>query len=101
MTAQGFKQFNRENITMEIGRVFGSDVTLELGAVTESINVTAVSTQLETQTASREPLASRAGERFGEAGAEAPSPTNHSEGGLPGPRPAPAPAASLDAWATC
>lgn len=53
VTAAGFKQFNRENIAMEVGRVLGLDITLEVGAVTESINVTAVSTQLETQTASR------------------------------------------------
>lgn len=53
VSAPGFKQFNRENITLEVGRVVGIDVTLEVGAVTESINVTAVSAQLETQTASR------------------------------------------------
>ncbi|MBI5280461.1 MAG: TonB-dependent receptor [Candidatus Solibacter usitatus] len=53
VTAAGFKQYNRENLTLEVGRVLGIDVVLEVGAVTESINVTAESAALETQTASR------------------------------------------------
>ncbi len=53
VTAAGFKQYIRENITLEVGRVLGVDITLEVGAVSESINVTAESAQLETQTASR------------------------------------------------
>ncbi len=53
VTATGFKQFNRENITLQVGQVAGIDITLEVGAVTESINVTAESAMLETQTASR------------------------------------------------
>jgi len=53
VTAPGFKVFNRENITVEVGRIMGIDVTLEVGAVTESVNVTAEVALLETQTASR------------------------------------------------
>lgn len=52
-TAPGFKQFNRENITLQVGQIAGIDITLEVGAVTESINVTAEVALLETQTASR------------------------------------------------
>ncbi|HOK44594.1 MAG TPA: TonB-dependent receptor [Bryobacteraceae bacterium] len=53
VTAQGFKQFIRENITLEVGRIAGIDVTLEVGEVTESVSVTAEAALLETQTASR------------------------------------------------
>ncbi|MBM3811179.1 MAG: TonB-dependent receptor [Acidimicrobiia bacterium] len=53
VTAPGFKQFNRENITLQVGQIAGIDITLEVGAVTESINVTAESALLETQSASR------------------------------------------------
>ncbi len=54
VTASGFKVFNRENITLQVGQVAGIDVALEVGAVTESINVTAETALLETQTASRQ-----------------------------------------------
>ncbi len=53
VSAPGFKQYTRENITIEVGRIVGIDVTLEVGAVTESVNVTAEAALLETQTASR------------------------------------------------
>ncbi|MBL8173590.1 MAG: TonB-dependent receptor [Bryobacterales bacterium] len=53
VSASGFKQFNRENITLEVGRLVGINVTLELGQLTESVNVTAEAALLETQTASR------------------------------------------------
>jgi hypothetical protein len=53
VTADGFKQFIRENITLEVGRVVGIEVTLEVGAVSENITVTAEAALLETQTASR------------------------------------------------
>ncbi|MBI1899352.1 MAG: TonB-dependent receptor [Acidobacteria bacterium] len=52
-TAQGFKQYVRENLTIEVGRLVGVNIPLELGQVTESINVTAEAAILETQTASR------------------------------------------------
>ena len=53
VTAPGFKQYIRENVTLEVGRIVGIDVTLELGQVSESVNVTAEAALLETQTASR------------------------------------------------
>ncbi|MEZ5398153.1 MAG: TonB-dependent receptor [Bryobacteraceae bacterium] len=53
VTADGFKQFNRENITLQVGQIAGIDVALEVGAMTESISVTAEAAILETQTASR------------------------------------------------
>lgn len=53
VTAQGFKVYNRENLTLEVGKVLGLDVTLEVGSLTESINVTTEAAALETQTASR------------------------------------------------
>ena len=53
VTANGFKQYQRENLVLEVGRIIGVDVTLEVGAVTENITVTAEAALLETQTASR------------------------------------------------
>ncbi len=53
VSADGFKQFIRENITLQVGQIAGVDVTLEVGQVTESVNVTAEAVLLETQTASR------------------------------------------------
>ncbi|MBM3747906.1 MAG: TonB-dependent receptor, partial [Acidobacteria bacterium] len=53
VTAQGFKAYNRENITLQVGQIAGIDVTLEVGEVTESVQVTAEVALLETQTASR------------------------------------------------
>lgn len=41
VTANGFKTFNRENITLTVGQIAGIDVNLEVGALTESVNVTA------------------------------------------------------------
>jgi hypothetical protein len=52
-TATGFKQFVRDRVTLEVGKVAGIDITLEVGAVTESVEVTAEAALLETQTASR------------------------------------------------
>ncbi len=53
VAADGFKHYNRENITMQVGQIAGIDVSLEVGAMTESISVTAEAALLETQTASR------------------------------------------------
>lgn len=53
VTATGFKQYNRENVVLEVGKIAGIDITLEVGAITDSVNVTAESAILETQTASR------------------------------------------------
>jgi len=52
-TASGFKQYNRENVILEVGKIVGIDITLEVGQVSESINVTGEVALLETQTASR------------------------------------------------
>ncbi len=52
-TSTGFKQSIRDRVTLEVGRVAGLDITLEVGAVTDSVEVSAESSQLETQTASR------------------------------------------------
>jgi hypothetical protein len=49
----GFKQYVRENIVLEVGRAAGIDITLEVGQVTESVEVTATAALLETQTAAR------------------------------------------------
>jgi hypothetical protein len=53
VTAAGFKTFHRENITLQVGQIAGIDFALEVGALTESINVSAEAAVLETQTASR------------------------------------------------
>jgi hypothetical protein len=53
VTANGFKSFTRENITLQVGQIAGIDVTMEVGQLTESVTVTAESAILETQTASR------------------------------------------------
>src|SRR5262249_42276795 len=52
-TASGFKQYVRDNVVLEIGKVSGMDIKLEVGAVTESIEVQAEALALETQSASR------------------------------------------------
>lgn len=49
----GFKTFVRDNINVQVGQIVGLDVTLELGAVTETVEVTSEIALLETQTASR------------------------------------------------
>jgi len=52
-TAQGFKVVNRENVTLQVSQIAGIDITLEVGAVTDTVNVTGEAAMLETQTASR------------------------------------------------
>ncbi len=47
----GFKTFNRSNIRLEAGTTFRLDTKLELGAVQQSINVSAESSQLQTDDA--------------------------------------------------
>jgi hypothetical protein len=51
--AQGFKQFVRENVELQISTSVGLDVRLEIGAMTEKVTVSAQMSQLETETASR------------------------------------------------
>jgi len=43
----------RDKVTLEVGKTLGIDVVLEVGAVTDSVEVTATAAVLETQTASR------------------------------------------------
>lgn len=52
-SAAGFKQSVRENINLEVGRIVGINITLEVGQLTESVTVSADAAMLETQTASR------------------------------------------------
>lgn len=52
-TAQGFKQAIHENVIVEVGKILGINITLEVGQVSESISVTTEAALLETQTASR------------------------------------------------
>lgn len=48
--ASGFKKLERSNIALEMGQVLRVDVTMELGAVTESVQVTAELSRVETET---------------------------------------------------
>ena len=48
----GFRQHLRNNVVMEIGRVVTFDITLEVGALTESITVTAETPLLQAETSS-------------------------------------------------
>ena len=53
VTHPGFKTAVRSNITLQISQVAGFDITLEVGALTDSVTVEANAAILETQTASR------------------------------------------------
>jgi carboxypeptidase family protein len=53
VTAPGFKQYIRENITLDVSQAAGIDVTLELGDVTQSVEVTAEAALLDTENANR------------------------------------------------
>ncbi len=46
----GFRKFVRQGVVLTTGQSMGLNVSLELGAVTEAINVTAVASALETRT---------------------------------------------------
>ena len=50
--APGFKRLVQQNITLRVGDVLPVDATLQVGAATESIEVKAQSTLLETETSS-------------------------------------------------
>ncbi len=52
-TSAGFKQFIRDGVVLEAAKTLGIDITLEVGAVTDTVEVTAAAAVLETQTASR------------------------------------------------
>ena len=53
VSAPGFKQAVRENIELQVGKVAGVDVTLEVGMTSETVEVTGEAALLETQTGSR------------------------------------------------
>ena len=48
--AQGFKRLVQENLTLRVGDVLPVDATMQVGAVTDSVEVKAQSTLLETET---------------------------------------------------
>ncbi len=48
--AQGFKRLVRQDVTLRVGDVLPVDATMQVGAVSESVEVTAQSTLLETET---------------------------------------------------
>src|SRR6476646_4419412 len=51
--AGGFKKVTRENLTLNVGQTVSMDFTLEVGAVTETLSVTAEVALLETSKADR------------------------------------------------
>ena len=53
VTAPGFKQYVRENVALEIGQAAGIDAILEVGEVTQSVEVQGEAALLETQNANR------------------------------------------------
>src|SRR5262252_7832694 len=55
-TASGFKQFIRDNVVLEAAKVLGVDINLEVGNVTDTVEVTASAAVLDTQSASRSGL---------------------------------------------
>jgi hypothetical protein len=55
-TAPGFKQFIRDNVVLEAAKVLGIDVTMEIGNVVDTVEVTASAATLDTQSASRSGL---------------------------------------------
>ena len=50
----GFKQFIRDNVTLQAAKVAGIDIVLEVGAVTDTVEVTADAAQLQIKTESGE-----------------------------------------------
>jgi len=49
-SVQGFKKYTRQNLTLIAAQVLRLDVPLEIGASTESVTVSAESSQLQTET---------------------------------------------------
>src|SRR5581483_717718 len=54
--APGFKQYVVNNVTLEISQAAGIDVKLQVGDVTQTVEVTGEAALLETQTANRSGL---------------------------------------------
>jgi hypothetical protein len=52
-SASGFKQYVQDNLVLQVSQVAGVEITLEVGQVSEKVEVTAESALVETQTASR------------------------------------------------
>ncbi|HTS63362.1 MAG TPA: TonB-dependent receptor [Candidatus Acidoferrales bacterium] len=52
-TAAGFKTYIRDNVVLEAAKALGLDISLELGAISEKVEVTAEALALETQSATR------------------------------------------------
>jgi hypothetical protein len=50
MAAPGFKKYTRSGLTVEVAQVLRVDISLEVGAATESVTVTAAGTLLNTET---------------------------------------------------
>jgi len=57
-TAKGFKQYVRDDVVLEAAKVAGIEITLEVGNLTETVEVTAEAVALETQTATRSGIVS-------------------------------------------
>src|SRR5262249_15590143 len=55
-TASGFKQYVKDNVVVEAAKVAGIDISLEVGNLSESVEVTAEVAVLETQSATRSGL---------------------------------------------
>ncbi len=53
ITASGFKQYVRDNLTLQIGQAAGVDASLQLGDITQTVEVTGQAAMLETETANR------------------------------------------------
>src|SRR6476646_7820129 len=49
-TVQGFKRYNRQNITLAAAQTLRLDIPLEIGASSEAVTVSAESTLLQTET---------------------------------------------------
>jgi len=56
VTASGFKQYVRDTVTLEIGQAAGIDVSLQLGEITQSVEVTGQAALLDTENANRSGL---------------------------------------------
>ena len=56
--AAGFKQYTQDKLTLEAAKTTGVDIHLEVGAVNESVEVTAEAVSLDTQSATRSAIVS-------------------------------------------
>src|SRR5262249_8508476 len=56
ISAPGFKQFVRDNVTLVIGQAAGIDASLEVGEITQTVEVTGEAAMLQTETPNRSGL---------------------------------------------